>query len=148
MRFSLSLRALCSMALASSLWMGQPAQAHSEASLALSVMPVASVVLASGAAAGAALAVPAALSVTGAALTVTAVQVSANTTVYVLERASDGAQASIALAGTAASAAMYSVGTVVACSVISTGVVLSVAGEVLAFVPNALGQALLYNERL
>jgi hypothetical protein len=37
---------------------------------------------------------------------------------------------------------------VVACSVIGTGAVLSVAGEVLAFVPNALGQALLHNERL
>ena len=33
-------------------------------------------------------------------------------------------------------------------SVISTGAILSVAGEVLAFVPNALGRALLHNERL
>ena len=40
------------------------------------------------------------------------------------------------------------VGTVVACSVIGTGVVLSAAGQVLAFVPNALGQALLHNERV
>ncbi|EER58761.1 conserved hypothetical protein [Acidovorax delafieldii 2AN] len=45
-------------------------------------------------------------------------------------------------------ASAYAVGTVVACSVISTGVVLSVAGEALAFVPNALGRALLHNERL
>jgi hypothetical protein len=33
-------------------------------------------------------------------------------------------------------------------SVVSTGVVLSAAGEAVAFVPNALGRALLHNERL
>ena len=33
-------------------------------------------------------------------------------------------------------------------TVVSTGVVLSAAGEVLAYVPNALGRALLHNERL
>ena len=32
--------------------------------------------------------------------------------------------------------------------VIGTGVVLSVAGEAIAFVPNAIGRALLHNERL
>ena len=39
-------------------------------------------------------------------------------------------------------------GTVVLCSAIGTGGLLSVAGEVLAFVPNAIGQALLHSERL
>ncbi len=43
---------------------------------------------------------------------------------------------------------VHAVGTVVTCSVIGTGVILSVAGEALAFVPNALGRALLHNERL
>ena len=42
----------------------------------------------------------------------------------------------------------HALGTVVTCSVIGTGVVLSVAGEAIAFVPNALGRALLHNERL
>lgn len=124
-----------------------PARAHSEASAALSLMPVASVVVAAGgasAAAGAVVALPAALSVGGAVLTVKAVEASATGTVYLLERASDGAQASVRLAGRAA----HGVGTVVACSVIGTGVILSAAGEVLAFVPNALGRALLHNERL
>ena len=45
-------------------------------------------------------------------------------------------------------ASVHAVGTVVTCSVIGTGVILSVAGEALAFVPNALGRALLHNERL
>ena len=45
-------------------------------------------------------------------------------------------------------ASTHGVGTVVTCSVIGTGVVLSVAGEAIAFVPNALGKALLHNERL
>ena len=40
------------------------------------------------------------------------------------------------------------VGTVVAVSVIGAGVVLSAAGEVLCFIPNELGRALLHNERI
>jgi hypothetical protein len=136
--------------LAAGLFCG-PARAQSEASAALSLLPVASVVASAGgasAAAGAVVALPAALSVGGAVLTVVAVEASATGTVYVLERASDGAQASVEVSGRAASAAAYGVGTVVACSVIGTGATLSAAGEVLAFVPNALGRALLYNERL
>ena len=129
----------------------QPARAQSEASAALSLMPLASVVVAAGAAssaAGALVVLPVALSVGGALLTVQAVQASATGTVYLLERASDGARVSVELSGRAASAAAHGVGTVVGCIVIGTGVILSVAGEVLAFVPNALGRALLHNERL
>lgn len=127
------------------------ALAQSEASVGLSLMPVASVVASTGAAsvaAGAVVALPAALSVGGAVLTVKAVEASATGTVYLLERASDGAQVSVEVSGRAASATAYGVGAVVACSVIGTGVILSAAGEVLAFVPNALGRALLHNERL
>ena len=69
-------------------------------------------------------------------------------TVLVLERASDGARVSVEVAGRGVAASAHGVGAVVACSVIGTGVILSVAGEVLAFIPNALGQALLHNERL
>lgn len=132
-----------------------PARAQSEASAALSLMPVASVVgsavagsAAAGSVAGAAVALPAALSMGGAVLTVVAVDASARGTVYVLERASDGARVSIKVATRAASAAAHGVGTVLSCSVIGSGVILSAAGEVLAFVPNALGQALLHNEVL
>ena len=73
-----------------------------------------------------------------------AVEASAVGTVYLLERASDGARVSVEVAGKTA----YAVGTVVTCSVIGTGVVLSAAGEAIAFIPNAIGRALLYNERL
>lgn len=131
------------------------AHAQSEASLTLSALPVASVV-AVGAAAGGSLvagaaavsAVPAALAVSGAVLVVKSVEVSAKGTVYLLERASDGARASVELSGRAASGVAASVGTAVAVSVISTGVLLSAAGEVLCFIPNEIGRALLHNERL
>ncbi len=127
------------------------AQAQSEASAALSLMPVASVVAtasAGGAAASTAIVLPAALSVGGAVLTVVAVEASVDGTVYLLERASDGARASVRLGGRLATGASVAVGTAVVVSVIGTGVVLSVAGEVLAFVPNPLGRALLHNEKL
>ena len=126
------------------------AQAQSEAS-ALSTLPLASVVVAGSAASattGALVALPVALSVGGAVLTVRAVEVSVRGTVYLLERASDGAQASIVLAGRGLGALSVGVGTVVAVSVVGAGVVLSVAGEAMAFIPNALGRALLHNERV
>ena len=128
-----------------------PAQAQSEASAAISMMPVASVVGSAAVASttvGASVAVPVALSVGGAVLTVKAVESTARGTVYVLERASDGARASVEVVGRSASAVSVGVGTVVTCSVIGAGVVLSAAGEVLAFIPNELGRALLHNERV
>lgn len=128
-----------------------PARAQSEASAALSLLPVASVVgtaSVASTAAGAVVALPAALSVGGAVLSVRAVEVSAVGTVYVLERASDGARVSVEVLGKGVGASAHAVGTVVVCTVIGSGVVLSVAGEALAFVPNAIGRALLYNERL
>lgn len=127
------------------------ARAQSDASVALSMMPVASVLVAGsavGASATAVVAVPAALSVGGSTLVVVAVEASVDGTVYVLERASDGARASIKVAGRAANGVSNAVGTSVLVSVIGAGVVLSAAGEVLAFVPNAIGRALLHNERL
>ncbi len=128
-----------------------PARAQSEASAALSMLPIASVVggaSVAGASAGAVLAVPAALSVGGVVLTVAAVESTARGTVYLLTRASDGAQVSVEVAGRAVSGVATSVGAAVLVTVVSTGVVLSAAGEVLAYVPNALGRALLHNERL
>jgi len=151
---------LCALGITAALLAPLPAQAHrshrgNEASLALSLMPVASVAVASGAAstavsaaAGAVIALPVALAVSGAVLVVKVVEVSAVGTLYVLERASDGAQASIQLMGQATASAAHGVGTLVSCTVIGAGVILSVAGEVLAFIPNELGNALLYNERL
>lgn len=128
-----------------------PAAAQSEASAALSLMPVASVVGAAsvaGTASAATVAVPAALSVGGAVLTVKAVEASAAGTVYLLERAADGARVSVQVSGRAAHQGSVAVGTTVMVSAIGAGVVLSAAGEVLAFVPNAIGRALLHDERL
>ncbi len=132
-----------------------PARAQSEVSLVLSALPVASVVgtgsaVAGSAAAGAVAvsALPVVLTVSGAVLVVKAVEVSARGMVIVLERASDGARASVELSGRAASGVVTGVGTAVAVSVISAGVLLSAAGEVLCFIPNELGRALLHNERL
>lgn len=98
------------------------------------------------------LSLPVALSIAGpvllvagsAAFTLVAVEASATGTVWVLERASDGARASVRFAGQVSAAA----GTAVMVSAVSTGWVISAAGAALAFIPNQLGRALLYNERV
>lgn len=145
------LKKLCVAGWLAAALVAAPVRAQSEASLALSALPVASVVGAGASAAGGAAAlstVPAALTLSGAVLVVKAVDVSARGTVIVLERVSDGARASVELSGRAASGVVASVGTAVAVSVIGAGVVLSAAGEVLCFIPNALGRALLHNEKI
>lgn len=115
---------------------GPAAQAHStasEASLSLSALPVVVSVAA-----------PTVLLSGGAVLTVVSVQASADGTVWVLERASDGARASLRLAGDAAAQA----GTVVAVSALTTGWLLSSAGRALCFIPNEQGLALLHHEQV
>ena len=145
---------LCAAAVALAV-IAAPACAQSEASLMLSALPVASVVVGGSvgvAGAAAASVVPLALSVAGTTLVVKAVEVTARGTVYLLERASDSAQASVEVVGRAASGlvagTVIGVGTVVTVSVIGTGVLISTAAELLAFIPNELGRALLYNQRL
>ena len=76
------------------------------------------------------------------------VEVTARGTVYALERASDGARVSVEVLASSVVGASWAVGTVVTVSVIGAGTVLSAAGEAMAFVPNALGRALLHNERI
>lgn len=123
-----------------------PARAHSTASelSALSALPVASVVVG----AGASLAVPVVLSTTGAVLVVEAVEVTAQGMVLVLESASDGARMSLEIMGGGLASSSILTGTVLTVSVIGSGTVLSAAGEAIAFIPNAIGNALLYNERV
>jgi len=134
---ALKLRALCA-ALASALLIctAPAARAHhpnlSDAS-ALSLLPVAMVVAA-----------PVALLSGGVVLTVVAVEASAKGSVWVLERASDGARASVELAGGASAL----VGTGLLVTAVSAGWVLSAAGEAVAFIPNEIGASLLYNERV
>lgn len=123
------------------------AQSNISALSAISALPVASVLVASEAAAAVAQA-SAVLSVAGATLVVKAVESTARGTVYVLERASDGVRVSVELAGKALGTASMGVGTVVTVSVITAGTILSVVGEAIAFVPNQVGRALLHNQRL
>ena len=58
-----------------------------------------------------------------------------------------GAPATGAAAG-ATEGAWGSAGTAVVVSAVATGWVLSAAGAAIAFIPNELGRALLYNERV
>ena len=74
------------------------------------------------------------------------VEASVDGTVYLLERASDGARASVKVMGRATRGVSVVAGTAEVVSVIGTGVVLSAAGEVRAFVPNAVGRAVLHND--
>lgn len=93
-------------------------------------------------------AAPAMLLSAGAMFTVVAVEAASGATVWVLERASDGARISITLSGQLAAGFSVAAGTAVLCTVVSTGWVLSAAGKAIAFIPNEIGKALLYNERI
>ena len=127
------------------------ASAQSNASFVLSLLPVASVVssaAAVGLTANAISAVPVALSTAGAQLVVKSAQASANGTVYVLERVGDGARVSVQVAQGAAGATAKAAGTMLSVTVVASGVLLLSAGEVLAFLPNEMGRALLHNEKL
>lgn len=129
------------LALGASLCLASTAQAHrdqaaSEAS-ALSALPVAVSVAA-----------PAMVLSAGVVLTVVSVEVVAGATVWVLQRASDGARVVIRWGSQAAAVASMAVGTAVVVTAVSAGHILSVAGEAIAFVPNALGASLLHNERI
>lgn len=139
-------RKIAAFVLAAGTLFASAAQAHGELSAlsALSALPLASVVTTGSAA----VALPVALSTAGAVLVVKSVEVSARGTLYVLERAADGALVSVEIAARGAEAVSLTAGTAVTVSVLGAGVLLSAAGEVLAFIPNALGQALLHNERL
>lgn len=115
------------------------AWAHAEVSeaSALSLLPVAVSVAA-----------PVALLAGGAMLTVVSVQVSAVGTVWVLERASDGARTTLHFSGHVAQGASLAVGGAVMVTALASGWVLSAAGQAIAFVPNELGRVLLHNERI
>ena len=122
-------------------------EAASEAS-ALSALPIASVMIVGAAASAATVALPVALSTSGAVLVIKSVEVSARGTLCVLERASDGVQVSVEIAARGAERSSLMVGKTVQVAVIGAGAVLSIAGEAIAFVPNEIGRALLHNERI
>ena len=128
--------ALTSLAMVAPLGNAHAQSGASEAS-ALSALPIAVSVAA-----------PVVILSAGAVLTVVAGEASAEGTVWVLQRASDGARASVRLSARAAGGASVAAGTVVMVAAISTGWVLSAAGQAIAFIPNQVGAALLYNERV
>lgn len=109
----------------------------SDASAALSAVPVAISVVA-----------PSAVLVGGAAFVVVAVESTARGTVWVLQRASDGVRVSVEFSGKVVSSAANSIGTAVVITAISTGYVISAAAEAIAFIPNEIGASLLHNERV
>ncbi len=116
---------------------GARAATLSETSSAISLLPVA--VTVSGAAA---------IMSTGAVLTVIAVQTVADGTVWVLRKASNGAEVSLRVSRRLAEGVVIGVGTVLVGTAISAGLVLSVASEAVAFVPNQIGASLLHNEEI
>lgn len=115
---------------------------------AASTLPLAYVVSGASEAGRAVVVIPAALSASAATLVVKTVEVTARGSVCLLERASDGARASVELVGHGAGAASVVAGTVLSVSVIASGVVLSTAGEAIAFIPNEIGRALMHNQRV
>lgn len=130
---------------------GLPAHAGpnlSEASIALSLAPVAlsvGVVSATGVALSA---VPLAVLSAGTALVIVSVEVIGGATVWVLERVSDGVRISVRTAGRLSEGARGAAGAAVYVSVIGAGTLLSTAGEVIAFIPNEIGKALLHHEKV
>lgn len=117
---------------------GHPGAPEASAASSLSLsLPVAALVAA-----------PAMFLAAGAMLTVVAVEASTSGTVWVVRRASDGATASLEFSGELAAASAVGVGTALSVTAVAAGWLLSAAGEVLCLVPNALGESLLYNERI
>lgn len=131
---------VASMVSLSMLAVALPAKAHndglSEAS-ALSALPVAISISA-----------PVLSVAAGSVLVLASVEVVADGTVWVLQRASDGARIVVKWSAISAGMASVAVGTAITVTAVSAGWVLSTAGAVLALIPNELGKALLHHERV
>lgn len=130
-------RMLAATLLSAQLMSGVQAHTHASEASALSALPIAVSVAA-----------PVMLLSAGAMLSVVAVEAVSEGTVWVLERASDGAHASVTLSGQVAGGLSVAAGTAVLVTAMSTGWVLSAAGQAIAFIPNQIGAALLHNERI
>ena len=142
--FSLRLGAVLALSVALS---APPSHAHSP-STELSVLSMLPVAVSVAAPAALSVAAPLALLSAGAALTVVAVEAASAGTVWVLERASDGARLSLTLSGAMAAGLSMASGTTVVVLAGSTGWVLSAAGKAFAYIPNEIGKALLHHERI
>lgn len=114
---------------------GARAQSETSAFSDLAALPIASV------------AAPAVLSAAGAVFVVKSVAASAYAAVYSLERVSDGARVSVEIVTRGMAPPRVLAGATVTPTVLNTGVVLVTGSQAVAFVPNALGRALLNNGR-
>jgi hypothetical protein len=84
----------------------------------------------------------------GATLVVVSVQITASGTVWILQRLSDGVRLSVRWAGEGAKAASMAAGTTLQVAALSSGWLLVQGSEAMAFVPNEVGQSLIYSEKL
>ena len=99
---------------------------------------------------------PVAMSVTSAGLlvagtasvVVVAVEATAEGVVWIVERASDGVRGTIRFARDAAGGLSIAAGQAISVVAMGTGWLLCNAGRAIAFVPNEVGSALLYSERI
>jgi hypothetical protein len=83
----------------------------------------------------------------GAKLVVAAVTPLSDATVIVLRDVASGSEASVRVAGDIAQAASVTVGTTISVVAEASGASLLVAGRLIAFVPNEVGRALVYQAR-
>ena len=93
-------------------------------------------------------ALPATALSVGGFYVVKTVELSAQGTVWLLERTSDGARISFTVATDVAAGVSLAAGATVTALACSAGWVLHSGGRAIAIVPNAVGQALIYNERV
>ena len=104
---------------------------------AISVLPVALSATAAG------------LVVAGtASMTVVAVEASADGVVWVVERASDGVRGTIRFARDVGGGLSIAAGQMITVVAMGTGWLLCTAGKAVAFIPNEVGSALLYSQRI
>lgn len=136
MKTRLALTALALALLGSNAAQAHQSTAASELS-AVSMLPVAVSVAA-----------PSIVLSAGMVLTVVAIESVAKGTVWVLQRASDGARISVQFSGEVVAGAAMSAGVAISVGLIGSGYVLSAAGKAIAFIPNEIGASLLYNERV
>lgn len=81
-------------------------------------------------------------------LVVSSVEVVADGVIVVLHGASTAAEVSIKVSGKAAAGASQALGKTVQVSALASGTMLVLAGQVLAFVPNEVGKALLHHGKV
>ena len=99
---------------------------------------------------------PVAMSVTAASLVlagtasvaVVAVEASADGVVWIVERASDGVRGTLRFARDFTGSLAIAAGEAISVVAMGTGWLLCTAGKAIAFVPNEVGAALLYSERI